>query len=318
MALAVRTRRRDVATARAKREGISSRPVVQPHGYVEARFEVGEEWFDLLAAALQECGCLGIEYRDGSAPERLLVLAYFHEDAPSGSLVERLLMWLRAHEAAEVHVGRVQEQNWHSLWRGTYRPVEVDSGIVVLPSWSRARYPGRLQVKIKPDFAFGTGSHETTRLCLEALQAAPLSGRRVADVGTGSGILAIAAAKLGARSVYACDPDPWALVNARHNIRLNRVTDRVELVAGDLAGLPACRFDAIVANLVLEPLRAGVRPLARACRRGASVWVSGLVKGQERAWVKLAAREGLVLESERTKNDWLLLHLRARTAGGSS
>jgi len=73
-----------------------------------------------------------------------------------------------------------------------------------------------------------------------------------------------------------------------------------------------------VANLVLDPLRAGVRPLARACRRGASVWVSGLVKGQERAWVKLAAREGLVLESKRTKNDWLLLHLRAGATGGSS
>jgi len=278
--------------------------------YVELSFEVNDDWLDLLSLALDECGCLGNEFRSGQRNGKTQILAYFHAGAPTGSVVERLLPWLRTYEASDVQWQRVPEQDWNALWRSTYRPIDAGPRLTVLPSWSRRRFDGRLIVRIKPDFAFGTGSHETTRMCLEALTSASPAGRQVADVGTGSGILAIAAARLGAAHVYACDPDPLALTNARHNLRLNRVTRQVTLEAGELCSLPQGRFDVIVANLVLEPLREGVKSLRGACTAGADVIVSGLLSSQEEEWLPLALREGLTLVERRSQNDWLLLHLR--------
>ena len=272
-------------------------------------FEVNEEWLDLLSLALSECGCLGTEYRDGTRNGQTLVLAYFHEDAPSGSVMERLQPWFRTYDAHNVQWLRIPEQDWNALWRSTYRPIELGSRLTVLPSWSRQKTGDRLVVRIKPDFAFGTGSHETTRLCLEALTTLPLSGREVADVGTGSGILAIAAARLGASHVFACDPDPLALVNARHNVRLNRVTRQVSLHAGELLTLPPERFDVILANLVLEPLREGVASLRNGCRPGAQVIVSGLLASQEQEWLPMALQAGFRVVDSRCENDWLRLHL---------
>lgn len=277
--------------------------------YVKLEFEVKEEWLDLLSLALSECGCLGTEFREGQRNGQTHVLAYFHEHAPTGSVVERLQPWLRTYDVQEVHWLRVPDQDWNALWRSTYRPIDIGVKLTVLPSWSRKNSGDRLVVRIKPDFAFGTGSHETTRLCLEALTTLPLAGRQVADVGTGSAILSIAAARLGAAHVFACDPDPLALTNARHNVRLNRVTHLIDLHEGELSTLPAARFDVILANLVLEPLRDGVAALRKGCRPGADVIVSGLLASQEPEWLPLALREGFQLVGRRCENDWLRLHL---------
>lgn len=286
-----------------------------PRQYLELRFEIASSWFDLASLALEETGCLGLEYRDGSRPGRVYILAYFNGGSPSGSVLERLLPWLRSSgDEPDVQCAKIAEEDWNRLWRATYRPVEISPRLVVLPAWSRRLFPGRLIVRIKPEQAFGTGSHETTRLCLEALEGAELSGKCVADVGTGSGILAIAAARLGAREVYACDPDPTALRNARHNIRLNQVDDRIELALDELKGLPRRRFQIVVANLVLEPLCEGMAALAQGCCPGADLFLSGLLKGQEEQLLPRARRAGLTLVSRRLENHWLLLHLRRGSA----
>lgn len=292
-----------------------SRTSRTPVEYLELNFEVADEWLDLLALALQECGCLGFEHKE-AAQGRTHIRAFFPAGAPAGSVVERLLPWLRTYDAQDVAWLSVPDQDWNALWRSTYHPIEAGPRLLVLPSWSRKPATDRLVVRIKPDFAFGTGSHETTRLCLETLTTVHPAGRQVADVGTGSGILAIAAAQLGAASVWACDPDPLALTNARHNLKLNRVAQRVTLVEGELSTLPPERFDLILANLVLEPLREGVQALRRACRPGADVIVSGLLANQEAEWLPCALRVGLCLVNRRCENDWLLLHLRAPEGSG--
>jgi ribosomal protein L11 methyltransferase len=156
-----------------------------------------------------------------------------------------------------------EHEDWAATWRRGLGPRRVGEHLIVTPSWSEPEVrPGDLVIVVDPEMAFGTGEHATTRGALRALEATVREGDRVLDVGTGSAILAIAAAKLGAREVLAVESDADAIENASDNIRRNGVADRVELLHGlvddsFLALLGPGRFDVIVANVlsgVLIPL----------------------------------------------------------------
>jgi ribosomal protein L11 methyltransferase len=159
--------------------------------------------------------------------------------------------------------------------------------------------------------AFGTGTHETTRLCLEALIRRVRPSDRVADIGTGSGILAITAVRLGAAAVAACDVDSEAVSNARYNFRLNRVRDRVQVARGDVECLPnRPEFDLIVANLVYEPLREGISAMAARLVPDGTILISGLLAGQDEALADAIASTGLTVEQRTELNGWVLLELK--------
>lgn len=287
-------------------------------GYVRARFTVPAPVFDLFSGALWEAGTTGLEHVELDGGSSIDVTAYFPGGTSPASVVERIIPWLRVEDGvdlARTAWETLEDADWNRTWRSCYRPVEIGRRIVVLPSWSRARFPGRLLVRIKPEMAFGTGSHETTRLCLEALERSNLAGRRVADIGTGSGILALAAARLGAGSIVACDPDPVALANARHNLRLNRLESRITLVEGDVRDIPAGPlFDVVVANIVLDPIREGLTEMASRLKTDGALYLSGLVAGQERTLKPHVAKGGLVKVEARRMNEWILLHLEKRGA----
>jgi len=156
----------------------------------------------------------------------------------------------------------VQEQDWETAWKTHYHPQQVSERVVVVPSWEPyTPEPGTVVVALDPGMAFGTGTHPTTRLCLTALEQHVRPGIRVLDVGTGSGILAIAAAKLGAASVLALDTDPVAVAAARGNVIANGLAGVVRVARGTIGGhrelvvegrsfpLPQPAFDLVVANL---------------------------------------------------------------------
>jgi ribosomal protein L11 methyltransferase len=222
----------------------------------------------------------------------------------------------------DVPIGRedVPEQDWNAVWRAHYAAVDIDDRLRVEPAWLRTEEPpGRVHIAIDPGSAFGTGTHETTRLALRALLGALPAGTstpagRLLDVGAGSAILGIAAARLGVPVVQCFDNDPVAEENARDNIALNDVADRVAFaVADDPDDYAEAAWDVVIANIisgVLTRLRDG---LIRRVRPGGLLVLSGILD-HEGATLRAHFEDPGALEFIRQtrEGEWLALTYRRR------
>ncbi len=154
----------------------------------------------------------------------------------------------------EMSVSTVSDNDWKDNWKQFYRPIEIGGKLIVTPAWENVETDLPI-IKIDPGMAFGTGSHETTALCLELLSELELSGKRVIDIGCGSGILALAAARLGAGETEGCDIDAAAVAAARANAQINSLEDKAAFVCGDLIELARGRYDIAVANIVADVIK---------------------------------------------------------------
>ena len=170
----------------------------------------------------------------------------------------------------------VGEQDWVRLTQAQFEPIRISDRLWVIPSWHSAPDPGAINLLVDPGLAFGTGSHPTTRLCLQWLEATITGGESVLDYGCGSGILAIAAMRLGAASATGTDLDPQALVASRSNAALNSV--QCDFHAPD--ALRACEYDIVVANILTNPLRILAPALAARTRTGGRIVLSGILVDQ--------------------------------------
>ncbi|EGO63308.1 50S ribosomal protein L11 methyltransferase [Acetonema longum] len=149
----------------------------------------------------------------------------------------------------------VQDEDWALSWKNYFHPVKVGEKVVIKPSWEELEpLPDDIVVELDPGMAFGTGTHATTSMCIRALEelVKPEAGMTVFDVGTGSGVLAIVCAKLGAKMVQAVDLDTVAVRVAAENVAANHVTDRVTVLAGDLLSGVSGKADLIVANIIAD------------------------------------------------------------------
>ena len=181
---------------------------------------------------------------------------------------------------APVHViESVADDDWVRRSQAQFVPVHASERIWIVPTWCEPPDPHALNLRIDPGLAFGTGSHATTRLCVRWLDARLARGARVLDYGCGSGVLAIAAAKLGAREVCAVDIDPNAIVACHANAAANAV----ELWCGAHDALPAGAFDAVCANILAEPLLALSCSLAALVRTDGEIVLSGILEEQSSA-----------------------------------
>ncbi|NMC69757.1 MAG: 50S ribosomal protein L11 methyltransferase [Myxococcales bacterium] len=257
---------------------------------------------DVLSGAMYLAGYEGIEIlpSDRDDDDRVTVRAY----ALTRHGLEELARVAAAVPGCEV--GRIEEievEDWAEGWKKYFQPQRIGATLVVLPPWvSPKHYPDRTPIVIKPGHAFGTGTHASTRLVLEALERVrPRVGTRgpVVDLGTGSGILAIAAAKLGLAPVTAIDVDPEALYEAQENARANAVHLLVRTVEGDAQDVPAgARL--VLANLSAPVHRAIAGTLAPRLQPGGRALLSGLledeVEGIVAAWPDGWERRVAVLE----------------------
>ncbi|NPV90228.1 MAG: 50S ribosomal protein L11 methyltransferase [Firmicutes bacterium] len=169
-------------------------------------------------------------------------------------------LWGEKEAQGRVSLHEVREEDWAEAWKRFYRPIRVLDRLIVVPAWEGYRpEPGELVIELDPGMAFGTGQHPTTLHCLKALAGRVKPGDSIIDIGTGSGVLAIAAAKLGASRVLAIDVDPLAVKIAEENFRKNRVEDRIQVSTGDLlAGAgpgEAAGYDLIVANIIADTIK---------------------------------------------------------------
>jgi len=214
---------------------------------------------------------------------------------------------------ARVAIETVQEEDWGRTWREHFEGVDVGRALRIRPSWIPSREGERVELIVDPSMAFGTGTHFTTAACLEALEDGIRAGCTVLDVGTGTGVLAIAAAKLGAREVDAVDVDADAVDVATHNAALNGVSGAITLSVGTVVDT-AGRYDVVLGNLLAPVLRAIACDLAARLAPGGLLIVSGLLTGQEAEVLAAFRAEGLKAVHRRSDGEWVELGLQAGTA----
>ena len=198
----------------------------------------------------------------------------------------------------------VHEDDWLNNWRKFFKPMPIGEKLLINPSWYTDTDPeGRAVLNIDPGLAFGTGKHETTRLCLETLERYIKGGETVLDVGCGSGILGIAAVLLGAESAFGVDIDEVAVRTANENAVLNHVGDRFSAIAGDLVDKVQGKYDIVVANIVADAIIA-LSASVKAFMKPDSVYiVSGIIDTRADD-IKNAVRDSFEIAEEITKGGW--------------
>lgn len=225
-----------------------------------------------------------------SMPEDVLVHAWFEPDAGFRDKMTALSIRLAAlRENAgfdlgtlEIGTQNVKDEDWSEVWKQFYKPFRAGKSLVVKPTWEPyTAQDGDKVIEIDPGMAFGSGTHETTGMCLELLEEAVRGGERVIDVGTGSGILAIGAALLGAESVLAIDIDPTAVKVAKENIAHNGLTEKVAAVEGNLLEKSDAQCEVCVANIIADVICMFAAPLNDHIVPGGLFICSGIIKERE-------------------------------------
>ena len=263
---------------------------------------------------LLEHGAIGLEeLEEGAGGKRLK--AYFEQDGNEKILLGAFQQYLRSLQKMDpevahtrIEVASVPDQDWSENWKRFFKPLRVTPTITVKPPWATLPRRGRkIVIEIQPGMAFGTGTHASTRLCLQALEEILKRNHSVLDVGTGSGILAIGAAKLGAREVLGVDVDPVAVASARENVDRNGVSETVRIRKGNLGKVPR-PFDVVVANIDFKSLRRLRWPLLRHVRRGGTLILSGLLEREGIRVRKLYLETGLLRGGTLyTEDEWVCL-----------
>src|SRR5206468_6253964 len=286
--------------------------------YWELTVEIPEVASEGLTNFAWELGALGVveEELPGGRPR---LRAFFPKTVGARALEESVREYLGGLRelgfpgAGEPSVVALASQDWADAWRAHFRPLSVGKRLLIAPPWERPRANGRVVITIEPGRAFGTGQHPSTLGCLERLEAllARTVPPRLIDLGTGSGVLAIAAARLGVGRVLAVDDDPDAVACAMANAARNHVSDRVRCVLADAAGLREPRVPLLVANL----LSAAHRRLAAQYRRSLSadgtLLLGGILDGEAAAVVAALADHELVHRASFSVEGWTTLELRA-------
>ncbi len=198
----------------------------------------------------------------------------------------------------------VADDEWKYKWKEDFKTLHIGSRFVIKPSWGKyTAQKDEIVIEIDPGLAFGTGLHETTDMCLTLLEE-NLNGGTLLDIGTGSGILSVAAAKLGAKEVLAVDRDPLAVEAARNNAKINNVDDIVKIISGDLAKGINKSFDTVVSNILAEAIVQLAPSLNDILNENGCFIASGIVKDKEDNVIRALEKYGFAVAEVRRKADW--------------
>ena len=284
-------------------------------------------------AALEELGALSVTLRDADAetPDEQAIFepgvgelplwatvsmqALFEDGTDQRGLSAALHELLPALDAASLHFSTVEDQDWERVWMDQYQPMQFGERLWIYPWNIEPPAAGdEIVVRLDPGLAFGSGTHPTTALCLEWLDHQDLHGRRVIDFGCGSGILAIAALKLGAGAALAIDNDPQALSATADNAERNQVGERLQRLSveqGPQAAADVEPAEVLVANILAGPLAALAPDFARLTRPGGWLAISGILAEQADGLLERYADWFEELRAEK-REDWVRISGRRR------
>ncbi len=230
------------------------------------------------------------------------VVVLLEPDADVAAVLGEAAQAIGLAEIPTFSIEPVAEQNWVQLTQSQFDPIRVSERLWIVPSWHESPDPAAINLILDPGMAFGTGSHPTTRLCLEWLERNVADGCTVLDYGCGSGILAIAAARLGAGHVAGVDIDPQAVEAAKANAERNGVTALFADSAAPVAG----EYDVVVANILSNPLRVLAPAICAHVRSGGRLALSGILREQIDEIVAIYA-QWIPLQVADVREDWVCL-----------
>ena len=268
--------------------------------YLELSLTLAPEFSEILVAELAQVGFESFtEEPDG-------LKAYIREDEFNEPLLTELLIRYEELTPLAYALERIEPRNWNAEWEQSYEPIDVAGRCLVRASFHPpAGQEFEVEIVINPKMSFGTGHHETTALMLEHQLDLDQAGKTILDVGCGTGILAIMAAKRGAARVRAFDIEEWAAENAIENAQLNNVADRVTVRQGTLQTEPEAQYDVVLANINRNILLADMPGYARFLAPGGTLLVSGFYETDLPDITAAAGAAGLTPGPVKAKNGWV-------------
>lgn len=209
----------------------------------------------------------------------------------------------------QIEVNSLDQEDWENSWKQYFKPLHVTEKIVIKPQWEEYdKKPDELVIEIDPGMAFGTGSHETTSMCIQALENNIKDGDAVLDIGTGSGILSIASALLGAKRAIGVDLDPVAVEVARENVILNNVGDSVEIFTGDLVSAVEGKYEIVVANIIAEAILILLDSDVKSFVKGEGLFIcSGIISEKEEAVLQKLQEKGFEVQHIARQGEWICI-----------
>ena len=269
--------------------------------WFQARFTTQQPFAENFSDLLMELGAASVTFEDaedqpllepppGETPlwELINVVGLFDAELNQQEIRQQLLQQLPEDNATTLRFVPLEEQDWVRAWMDDFHPMQFGQRLWIIPSWSEPVDPEGVNILLDPGLAFGTGTHSTTALCLEWLDAHPPTGQKVIDYGCGSGILAIAAAKLGAGQIDGVDNDPQALIATHDNAEKNRVTH----IQGFLPDTfpKEQKADLLLANILAGPLEELAPTFASHVVAGGSIVLSGILQEQAESVSRVYSR----------------------------
>lgn len=272
--------------------------------YLELHIEIPTDYQEILISELLDLDFDGFEQYDD------YMLAFIPQQRFNEVSREAIESWLAAQRVpCSLKSEKIHEpQNWNENWEKTIQPMEIGK-FFVRPTWTPVQTPEGLHLlEIDPKMAFGTGYHETTRLMLRMLPTCIEKGCSVLDVGTGTGILAIAAIKLGAGNAFGFDVDEWSYFNATENALLNGVQDRFSVQEGSFDTVPeGVQYDVVLANVNRNMLLSTSEQLVTLVKKEGLLVLSGLLESDEEAILSTPNYASLTLTDRKQENEWICL-----------
>jgi ribosomal protein L11 methyltransferase len=276
--------------------------------YVEVEITAGQVLAENLIAILSQLGFEGFWEADG------ILRCYISMNRWSPAFLEEVnsvvSLVARSSDSAapRIRVQTIEERNWNEEWERTIQPIRITDRIVIAPSWNPVHpKTGDIVLTIDPKMSFGTGYHETTRLMLALLDQVVRPGARLLDVGTGTGVLAIAGIKLGCSRAVGCDTDEWSFENARENAAKNGVTEKVKIIRGSVSDCPPGHFEIVAANIQLTVIMPILHELKSRMTPEGVLLLSGLLLQDEEDITRTLLKHNLSPQKHLIENEWLAL-----------
>ncbi|OLY92545.1 [LSU ribosomal protein L11P]-lysine N-methyltransferase [Cnuella takakiae] len=260
--------------------------------HIQISIEASEEQQELLISELSDLGATGFEQTNTH------LLVYFDEEGFPSYEVNEVL------EGHNTTVQTIAQQNWNALWESNFQPVIVDDFCAVRAHFHEPVQGMQHEILITPKMSFGTGHHATTWMMMQQMRGIDFNGKQVFDFGTGTGILAILAEKLGAANIDAIDNDEWSIENGIENAERNNCS-RINLYLD--SSVPGKQYDIILANINRNVILMHLEHLVKAVVPQGLILFSGLLTTDEEVIVKACETHGLKLIKQQSRNNWISL-----------
>jgi len=283
--------------------------------WLQLKFDSSPQQVDHVSDLLTELGAAAVTFEDGAdqplfEPDpgetklwnNTRIIGLFDANVDMPAIIEQLKQTLGEHAPQQLQVNPLEDKDWVRAWMDTFKPIRFGQNLWICPSWHTPDQPNATNVMLDPGLAFGTGTHPTTALCMEWLDAHPPTDMNVIDFGCGSGILAIAAALLGAKHVEAVDHDPQAVLATNDNAEKNNVSAKINaLLPRQFEDQPA---DLVLANILANPLLELAPRFAKLLKPGGQIVLSGIL-AEQAGQILLRYEEWFDLQPPTQQDDWV-------------